>query len=105
MYAQTHLTGEGDDARRRRLSVFRGWPWGSEGLRGGWKETDADDEFLCLSEGRPPSFEDCRELSTWKSSSEMDVRVVVLGAAEAAANCGDAPLSFGLPLAPEFGGK
>lgn len=98
----TYLTGEGDDARSRRLSVFRGLPWGSEGLRGGRKVTEAVEEFLCPSGGRPLSLEDWRELSSSGHSSEMDVRVVVL---DAVANGGDSASSLRSPLAADLAEK
>lgn len=84
--ANTHLTGDGDESRSRRLSVFRGLPWGSDGFRSGRKVTDALDDFLDPLGGRPLSYEDCREWSTWHSS-EMDARVVVvLASVDAGAN-------------------
>jgi len=66
------------------LSVFRGLPCGSEGLRGERNWTDADDDFLdrtparslSLYEGRRESVE-----SSWPVT-EADAVVVVLGAAE-----------------------
>lgn len=63
--------------------------------------TEAVEDFLRPSKGRPPSFDECRELSGW-NSSEMEVRVVVvLAPVDAATNAGRAPLDFELPLTPE----
>jgi hypothetical protein len=59
-----------------------------------------EDDFLCPSEVRPLSLEDCRGLSSW-NSSEMDVRVVVvLAPVDAGTNARDTPSDFELPLAP-----
>jgi hypothetical protein len=102
--AGTHLTGDGDDSRSRRLSVFRGWPWGSDGFRGCWKVTDAVEDFLCPKEGRLLSLEDCRELSTWHSS-EMDARVAVLASVDADTNGRDNPLRLRSPLARDSAAK
>lgn len=49
--ASTHLVGEGEESLSRRLSVFLGFPWGSDGLYGGRKVTDAFDDFLDLMTG------------------------------------------------------
>jgi hypothetical protein len=92
----TYLTGEGDDSRSRRLSIFRGCPWGSDGLSGGRKVTDTAEDFRCPEEEKPLSFDECRELSLW-NSSEIDVKVVVL---DTVASGGDAPLSLRPPLRP-----
>ena len=101
----THLTGDGDDSRNRRLSVLRGLPWGSDGLRGDRKVTEADEDFLCPSKLRPLSLEDCRGLSSW-NSSEMEVRVVVvLAPVDAGTNPRDAPSGLELPLAPDLAEK
>lgn len=102
--ADTHLTGEGEDSRNRRLSVFRGWPWGSDGFRGCWKVTDAVEDFLCPTEGRLLSFEDCRELSRWPSS-EMEARVIVLASVDTDTNGRDNPLRPKSPLVRDSGEK
>jgi hypothetical protein len=73
-------------------------------LRGCRKVTDGVEDFLCPTEGRPLSFEDCRELSNW-NSSEMDVRVTVLASVDALANGREAPSGFDLPLTPESAEK
>lgn len=93
------MIGEGDDSRRRRLSVFRGLPWGSDGFRGGRKVTEAVEDFLWIAEGRSLSFESCREPR--RPSSEMDVKVVVLTSVDTGANVMVFPSSFWSPSTPD----
>ncbi|KAH6849875.1 hypothetical protein B0I37DRAFT_99490 [Chaetomium sp. MPI-CAGE-AT-0009] len=102
--ADTYLTGEGEDSRSRRLSVLRGWPWGSDGFRGGWNVTDVVEDVLCPTDGRLLSSEDCRELSRWHSS-EMDARVAVLASVDTDTNGRDNPLRLGSPLARDSSEK
>lgn len=70
--------GSGEDSRRRLLSVFLGRPWGSEGLRGDRKTTDADDDFLDITGWSLPLY-DGRLESVDPSMPMVEVDVAVLG--------------------------
>lgn len=68
----THLTGEGDEARSRLLSVFRGLPCGSEGWRGARKDMETVEDLRDPTAGRSlllPPLCDVRRDSSWKLSA------------------------------------
>jgi hypothetical protein len=60
---KTYFIGEGEDSLSRLLSVFRGLPCGSDGLRGGRNWTDAVDDFLDKTPGRSLSWYEGRRES------------------------------------------
>jgi hypothetical protein len=79
---KTYFIGEGEDSLSRLLSVFRGLPCGSDGLRGGRNWTDAVDDFLDKTPGRSLSWYEGRRESMESSRPAKEADVVVLGAAE-----------------------
>lgn len=90
---RTYFIGSGDEWRKRWLSVFRGTPWGSDGLRGGRNVTDAVDDFLDVMIRRSLllSLDACREGNVSVFSSvelNEDVTVVVLAPDDGAAAIG-----------------
>ncbi|KAK3379769.1 hypothetical protein B0T24DRAFT_168445 [Lasiosphaeria ovina] len=112
----THLTGDGDDSRSRRLSVFRGLPCGSEGLRGWRNDTDAVDDLLDVAAvGRSlATVEGCRESllplplplpSPDPGSRRDEAEAAVLAAFEfKSATIGNAVPNTGLPCSLAPGG-